>query len=298
VERSVSRANHRGESGLLACSAVIRREPVSSPRRPLDEDLQTLPKTNLLRLGAALCGLACAAPAVASAADAPAAPVAPSPGGMSYDDPSAPTVFADGSTLVAPLGQLVGATVAVHGVLAGSHPGDAVAVQRLDPLAGWVTATTTTVAPDGSYDAVWQVDHAGRTTVRAVPAAQATTATRTVAAAATVAPAVEGRAITLYRRAKVTWYGPGFYGHRTACGRRMSRALLGVAHKTLPCGTLVDLYNNGRTVTVPVIDRGPFRPGTSFDLTAATARAIGVTATATIGAVRSAPAPVVAAAAR
>jgi hypothetical protein len=254
----------------------------------LDEDLQTLSKTNLLKLGAALCGLAFAAPAVAPAADAPVQPSVAAPGGLSYDDPTAPTVFADGSTLVAPLGQLVGSTVTVHGVLTGSHPGDAVAVQRLDPLAGWVTAAVATVGPDGSYDAVWQVAQAGKTTVRAVLAAQATTATRTATATA-AAPAVEGRAITLYRRAKVTWYGPGFYGHRTACGRRLSRAMLGVAHKTLPCGTLVDLYNNGRTVTVPVIDRGPFRPGTSYDLTAATARALGVTATTTIGAVRSAP---------
>jgi hypothetical protein len=261
----------------------------------LDEDLQTLSKTNLLKLGAALCGLAFAAPAMAVAADAPtvdpSAPVAPSPGGMTYDDPSAPTVFADGSTLTAPLGQLVGATVTLHGVLAGSHPGDAVAVQRLDPLAGWVTATTATVAADGSYDAVWQVDKAGKTTVRAILATQAMTATRTASATGPVQG--QGRAITLYRRAKVTWYGPGFYGRRTACGKRMSRGLLGVAHKTLPCGTLVDLYNNGRTVTVPVIDRGPFRPGTSYDLTAATARAIGVQATTTIGAVRSVPAPVV-----
>jgi rare lipoprotein A len=262
----------------------------------LDEDLQTLSKTNLLKLGAALCGLAFAAPATAVAADAPIAPVAASPGGMSYDDPSAPTVFADGSTLAAPLGQLVGATVTLHGVLAGSRPGDAVAVQRLDPLAGWVTATTATVAADGSYNAVWQVDKAGKTTVRAILATQAMTATRTASATAPVQG--QGRAITLYRRAKVTWYGPGFYGRRTACGKRMSRALLGVAHKTLPCGTLVDLYNNGRTVTVPVIDRGPFRPGTSYDLTAATARAIGVQATTTIGAVRSVPAPVVAAAGR
>jgi rare lipoprotein A len=292
---SAAFAVHRGESGLLACSAVIRREPVSSPRRPLDEDLQTL--KNLLKLGAALCGLAFAAPAMAVAADTPTAPVAAaSPGGLSYDDPSAPTVFADGSTLTAPLGQLVGATVTLHGVLAGSRPGDAVAVQRLDPLAGWVTATTATVAADGSYDAIWQVDKAGKTTVRAILATQAMTATRTASA---TAPAVQGqgRAITLYRRAKVTWYGPGFYGRRTACGKRMSRALLGVAHKTLPCGTLVDLYNNGRTVTVPVIDRGPFRPGTSYDLTAATARALGVQATTTIGAVRSVPAPVVVAAA-
>jgi rare lipoprotein A len=252
---------------------------------------KTLPKTNLLKLGAALCGLALAVPATALAADVPSAdpsaPVVASPGGMSYDDPSAPTVFADGSTLTAPLGQLVGATVTVHGTVAGSKPGDAIAVQRLDALTGWVTATTTTVGADGGYDAVWQVDHAGKTNVRAILAGAATTATR--ATSATMTAAAAGRAITLYRRAKVTWYGPGFYGHKTACGRKMSRRLLGVAHKTLPCGTLVDLYNNGRTITVPVVDRGPFRPGTSYDLTAATAQAIGVTATSTIGAVRSVP---------
>jgi rare lipoprotein A len=287
-------AVHRGESGLLACSAVIRREPVSSPRRPLDEDPQTLSKTSLLKLGAALCGLAFAAPAMAVAADAPvpdpSAPAAPSPGGMTYDDPLAPTVFADGSTLTAPLGQLVGATVRLQGAVAGSRPGDAVAIERLDPLAGWMTATTARVDADGRYDAVWQVDKAGKTTLRAILATQATTTTRTVSA--TVAVPGHGRTITLYRRAKVTWYGPGFYGRRTACGKRMSRALMGVAHKTLPCGTLVDLYNDGRTVTVPVVDRGPFRPGTSYDLTAATARAIGVRATMTIGAVRSVAAPV------
>jgi rare lipoprotein A len=269
----------------------------------LDEDLQTLPKTNLLKLGAALGALALAAPATALGADAPAvaaaapAPVAPSPGGLSYDDPTAPTVFADGSTLTAPLGELVGSVVDVHGTLAGAKPGDTVAVQRLDAVAGWVTAATATIAPDGSYDATWKVDHAGRTTVRAIPAAQATTATR-AATSTPVAAAPEGRAITLYRRAKVTWYGPGFYGHRTACGRKMSRALLGVAHKTLPCGTLVDLYKDGRTVTVPVVDRGPFRRGTSYDLTAATAQALGVTATTTIGAVRSAPVATAAASGR
>ena len=243
-------------------------------------------------LGAALGALAIAAPGVAMA-DA-----APSPGGMSYADPDAPTVFADGSTLTAPLGELVGSVVTVHGTLAGSKPGDAVAVLRLDPVAGWITAATTIVAPDGSYDASWTADRAsaGKTTVRAVPAAtaaaQATTATRTTgvsAAAAGGSTPAEGRTLTLYRRAKATWYGPGFYGHKTACGKKMSKTLLGVAHKTLPCGTLVDLYNNGVTVTVPVVDRGPFRKGTSYDLTLATARALGVTATATIGAVRSAP---------
>ena len=158
----------------------------------------------------------------------------------------------------------------------------------MTPTAGWATVATATVGADGSFDASWKAAHAEKTTVRAIPAAQATSATR-AATASTGAASAEGRALTLYRRAKVTWYGPGFYGHRTACGKRMSTRLLGVAHKTLPCGTLVDLYNDGRTVTVPVVDRGPFRKGTSYDLTTATARALGVTATATIGAVRSTP---------
>jgi hypothetical protein len=242
-------------------------------------------------LGAALCALALAVPAAAGADEAPAPAPAPSPGGLSFSDPDAPTVFADGSTLSAPLGQLVGGMVAVHGTVAGTKPGDAVAVQRLDPVSSWSTVATATVGPDGAYDASFKADRALKTTVRAVPATTATTATRaaTADAGATPAGAVEGRTLTLFRRARATWYGPGFYGRRTACGKRMTTKLLGVAHKTLPCGTLVDLYNNGTVVTVPVVDRGPFRKGTSYDLTAATARALGVTATTVIGAVRSQP---------
>jgi rare lipoprotein A len=242
-------------------------------------------KSKSLKLGAALCGLTCLLPATALAAAAPSA--APATGGLTFSDPSAPTVFTDGSTLTAPLGLLVGDAVAVHGTVAGSKPGDPIAVQQLDAAAGWITKASATVNPDGSYDASWKADHAAKTTVRGVVAGAATSATRAVTAASTT---VEGRAITLYRRAKVTWYGPGFYGKKTACGQKLKRATLGVANKSLPCGTLVDLYYNGATVTVPVIDRGPFRAGTSYDLTAATAKAIGVTATTTIGAVRSAPA--------
>jgi rare lipoprotein A (peptidoglycan hydrolase) len=246
---------------------------------------------NLLKLGAALGALAIAGPVAAATADETAAPSA---GGLSYVDPSAPTVFADGSTLVAPLGQMLGGPVQVSGSVAGTKPGDAVAVQQVDATGAWATVATATVGADGRYTATWTPARSGKTTVRAVPAATATTATRAVAAPAT--GAVEGRALTLYKRSRVTWYGPGFYGRRTACGKRMSTKLLGVANKSLPCGTLVELYNDGNVVTVPVVDRGPFRKGTSYDLTAATAKALGVTATATIGAVRATPAAPVAAA--
>jgi hypothetical protein len=66
----------------------------------------------------------------------------------------------------------------------------------------------------------------------------------------------------------ISWYGPGFYGHRTACGYAYTREIMGVAHKSLPCGTLVTFRNisNGREVTVPVIDRGPYVTGRQWDM--------------------------------
>jgi rare lipoprotein A len=90
--------------------------------------------------------------------------------------------------------------------------------------------------------------------------------------------------MTVYQEVTSTWYGPGFYGNRTACGKRLTRSTLGVAHKTLPCGTKVALRANGRSIVVPVIDRGPYARGVTYDLTAATAEHLGVMSTAQIGA--------------
>jgi peptidoglycan hydrolase-like protein with peptidoglycan-binding domain len=72
-----------------------------------------------------------------------------------------------------------------------------------------------------------------------------------------------------------TWYGPGFYGKRTACGQTMSLKLRGVAHRTLPCGTPVVLSFRGRFLTVPVVDRGPYTNPFVLDLTAGAARVLG-----------------------
>lgn len=82
-----------------------------------------------------------------------------------------------------------------------------------------------------------------------------------------------------YRAAKATWYGPGLFGNKTACGQVLTHRILGVAHKRLPCGTKVALRYRGRTVVVPVIDRGPFARGVDYDLTQATARKLGMAQT-------------------
>jgi hypothetical protein len=69
---------------------------------------------------------------------------------------------------------------------------------------------------------------------------------------------------------EISWYGPGFYGHQGACGLvpgGIQADTIGVAHRTLPCGTRVTFRYNGRTVTTIVIDRGPYVSGRIWDMT-------------------------------
>jgi hypothetical protein len=75
-----------------------------------------------------------------------------------------------------------------------------------------------------------------------------------------------------FRPAQASWYGGG---GSLACGGTLSSSTLGVANKTLPCGTWVVLRYHGHTVQVQVVDRGPFVAGREFDLTEATKRALG-----------------------
>jgi rare lipoprotein A len=88
--------------------------------------------------------------------------------------------------------------------------------------------------------------------------------------------------VTVYRPAAASWYGPGLYGNPTACGGTLSPSTLGVAHKTMPCGTKLRLRYRGRSVAVRVIDRGPFSGNREFDLTAATKSRLGFGSTGTV----------------
>jgi rare lipoprotein A (peptidoglycan hydrolase) len=72
-----------------------------------------------------------------------------------------------------------------------------------------------------------------------------------------------------------TWYGPGLYGNNTACGQVLRPTTVGVAHRSLPCGTAVKFVYHGRQVITRVIDRGPYSYGNDWDLTLAAAEALG-----------------------
>jgi rare lipoprotein A (peptidoglycan hydrolase) len=81
-----------------------------------------------------------------------------------------------------------------------------------------------------------------------------------------------------------TWFGPGFYGKETACGQTLTPGVVGVANRTLPCGTMVKISYAGHVLTVPVLDRGPYSHiGADWDLTAGAAEALGITETVRIG---------------
>jgi hypothetical protein len=75
--------------------------------------------------------------------------------------------------------------------------------------------------------------------------------------------------LTAYHVSGASWYDDS---GSTACG---FHATMGVANKTLPCGTHVTLHYGGRTVTAVVDDRGPFVDGRDWDLNQNTAAALG-----------------------
>jgi hypothetical protein len=231
--------------------------------------------------------LALGVPAVASAQSS-----SPSGGLSPTETPvqTVPTTTTGGPLLPAPidLGGRIGAVLGMPVTFTGSLPaaaGRAVAVQRQDPKAGWRTVATTVAGADGSFSAVWKLDRVGLFATRAV-----LTGPGAVQATATATPLVT---VTSYRAAKATYFGPGLFGRRTACGMRLTRALRGIAHRKLPCGSVVELVYNGRVLRAPVVDRGPFTRGIQYDLTSATAKDLGFTTTDVVGAaqVGAPPAP-------
>jgi hypothetical protein len=142
-----------------------------------------------------------------------------------------------------------------------------VTIERRDDLSGWVPIANATVAADGRFAAAWRPDRVGPLALRAVTG---------VAAAGTADDASAPQiGLTVYRPGIASWYGPTSDDETTACGIPLTAWTLGVAHRTLPCGTPVAFYYKGHTIVVPVIDRGPFVKGRSWDLTQAAHTALG-----------------------
>lgn len=75
-----------------------------------------------------------------------------------------------------------------------------------------------------------------------------------------------------------SWYGPRFHGKKTASGERFDQWALTAAHRTLPLGALIEVFNvaNGRRVVVKINDRGPHTRGVMLDLSKGAAQVLGL----------------------
>ena len=160
---------------------------------------------------------------------------------------------------------LAGQRVKFGGKIGSGADGRSVLIQQRAGK-GWKSVARTQTRGGGRFSVYWRPKGTGRKAVRAF--------VRGDNGAAPAVRQLKG-GVTVYVPRMASWYGPGFYGHKLACGGRLQQGTVGVAHKTLPCGTKITLHNKGRTLNVKVIDRGPYVGGRYYDLTAATKQKLG-----------------------
>ena len=183
---------------------------------------------------------------------------------------------ATGVALTAGPHALLGRATKLTGTVKRRYRGRVVRIQRYDEAAAkWRSEAKTVVARDGGFAARWRPQALGATRVRAALRRRR---------AATVTNASPEVAVRVFQPGKATYYGPGLYGNQTACGQELTPDLVGIAHRTLPCGTQVEIAYGGASIVVPVIDRGPFVDGITWDLTEAAATQLGITSTVRVGA--------------
>jgi rare lipoprotein A len=191
------------------------------------------------------------------------------------------TASQGGITVTTRASALLRARLQIQGQAPHSAAGSTIEIDRLGRETNWAWSPTVSavVRADGTFATTWHTNHIGPFSLRAeVAPANSLLASESASAAPTVS-------VTIYRPSLATQYGPGFYGRETACGETLRRNTIGVANRTLKCGTPVAIYYGGRTMIVPVLDRGPFANGADWDLTEATGKALGLAGTAMIGAV-------------
>jgi hypothetical protein len=168
---------------------------------------------------------------------------------------------------------MTGRTVTAHGRLLPAGGARPIVIQQR--AGGRWRSLGTAYARDGRYALRFDARRVGYHPIRAVFRGDASNT-----AARRTSP------LRVYDPAPATWYGPGFYGNRTACGQTLTTNTVGVAHRWMPCGTKVSVLFEGRTIVVPVIDRGPYSHA-DWDLTEEAAERLRFSGTDTIGVVRS-----------
>jgi rare lipoprotein A len=159
------------------------------------------------------------------------------------------------------LNVLAGHAAVVSGTLRPGLPGRIVTLQALG-VRGWLAVARARTSASGRFRLRYVPRRVGSERVRI----------RFSGDAAHLASRRRLGRLNVYRPVGASWYGGG---GSLACGGSLTDGTMGVASRTLPCGTLVTLRYAGRSVRVPVVDRGPYVTGREFDLTPAVKVALG-----------------------
>ncbi|MEA2403444.1 MAG: rare lipoprotein [Thermoleophilaceae bacterium] len=157
------------------------------------------------------------------------------------------------------------ATLGQRVLARGDHGGDVSTLQRVLAMKSYRVG-----AADGIF---------GRHTKAAVTRFQRRAG---LAVDGRVGPQTTGALAWGWNVQQASFFGPGLYGNRTACGQVLTPRTRGIAHRSLPCGTAVPVYHDGLIAIFRVIDRGPYVSGVSIDLTYAAARRVGVSSTTAV----------------
>jgi rare lipoprotein A len=162
------------------------------------------------------------------------------------------------------LNVVAGRHTSVSGRLVGRGSGHVVLLQRTAAHGRWVTMDRDATNHAGRFRLSSRVSQTGTTMLRVRVRHDRVlrSSVRSVGH------------LNVFRAVNASWYGPGFFGGPLACGGSLGFTTMGVANKTLPCGTKVTLRYHGRAVHVRVIDRGPYVAGREYDLTQATKTAL------------------------
>jgi rare lipoprotein A len=173
---------------------------------------------------------------------------------------------------------LLGQKLAFAGTAPARYASRTMAIERLSTQGTWSVLASAHVNRRGAFAIYWRANAVGRLTVRL-----AEMRTKPKAGHNPLLAVSRPSQLSVYQPAISTWFGPGFYGKTTACGQTLTTLTIGVASPTLPCGTLIEVSYADKRLTVPVIDRGPYGDGASWDLTTGAAQALGVLETVEIG---------------
>jgi len=176
------------------------------------------------------------------------------------------TASAAGVSLKAPLNALGGKTHVATGSVGRGRT--RVSLERQSGNGSWAHIGAANSTSSGSYRVSWNVNVFGPVKLRVTAAGHAGQPSGTIMS---------------FRRANATIFGGPSEYQAAACGGRIAKGTMGLAHKTLPCGTLVRVSYGQRSIVLPVIDRGPYRGGYTWDVTYDAAKYLRMNGSAVIG---------------